>query len=82
MSFKFIRVRSISDLSVGDSSSYNITRLPIFMLTACQELIFYIREGDREDRKKESKGKEYLNYRVGISMKFIAKLKYQLVQWN
>ncbi len=40
------------------------------MPMACQELIFYIREGDREGRKKETKGKEYLSYRIGISMKF------------
>jgi hypothetical protein len=46
-------VWSISDQSVVDDSSSNIFRLPLLMPKAYQGLVFWIGEGDREERKKE-----------------------------
>jgi hypothetical protein len=47
-------VRSISDLLIADANNYNIIRPPQPMPMACQEFVFWIGEGDREERKKYS----------------------------
>ncbi len=51
----FITVRSIINLSIADDASSNITRLAIHMPMACHEFVHWLREGDREERKKEKK---------------------------
>jgi len=39
--------------SFADAGSSNITRLPILMSMVCQVFVFWIREGDRDKRRKE-----------------------------
>ncbi len=51
--FLFVKVRSISDQSIVNFGSSNITRLPILMPMAYQELVFLIGEGDWTERMKE-----------------------------
>jgi hypothetical protein len=55
----FFNSGNINHQSFADTSSYNITRLPIFMPMAYQEFVLWIREGKREERKKE-KGMKFL----------------------
>jgi len=43
---------------LADTDSSIITRLPIIMLTACQEFVLCI--GERNGRRERRKGKEFL----------------------
>ncbi len=40
LKFLLLKVRSISNQSIVDAGSSNITRLPILMPMACQEFVF------------------------------------------
>ncbi len=54
---KILNVGSISDKSIADAVRYIITRLQRFMARACQELVLWTVDDDREVREKESKDK-------------------------
>ncbi len=52
LNFLVINVRSISDQSIADAGSANITILLLFEYMECQEAVFGIVDGDREEGKK------------------------------
>ncbi len=51
-SINFLNFNNIMDQSFADTSTPNITKLPLLMPTVCEEFEFLI-EGDRQDQKKE-----------------------------
>ncbi len=51
--FRFVNVMSNSDMLIAIASSSNITILRSHMPMACQELVFWMGEGDTEKRMKE-----------------------------
>ncbi len=52
--FKYLfSVKGTSDQSIVDAGTSNIAGLPLLLLVACQEFVFWIWEGDREEKKNE-----------------------------
>ncbi len=51
--FRFVIAMSNSDMLIAIASSSNITILRSHMPMACQELVFWMGEGDTEKRMKE-----------------------------
>jgi hypothetical protein len=50
LTLSFLNLRSIVNQSIADASSANISRQPLLMPMGCQELVFWIGEGYREER--------------------------------
>jgi len=48
-----IYIRSIRDQFIADAGNSNITRPQLLKPVACEEFVFWIGDGDREERKKE-----------------------------
>ena len=63
-------VRSISDQSIADSSSSNIIGGSHYL---CQEFVYWLGEGGREERKKERQ--DSLVYRLGITIEFLTTIQ-------
>ncbi len=42
--------------AIADTNNSSFTKLPILMPLACRGFVFWIKEGDREKKKKEKKG--------------------------
>ncbi len=55
MKIRKLRTKKFYNIDNRDLTSYTITGLSVLMPMTCKDLVFWIRRGDREERRKENK---------------------------